>query len=93
MPFTLTEEALNAMLDQLPLLAGRPSRLEDLSGGLTNRNVKVTTADGVYVARCADTGRTCSASTATASTTTARAAEQAGVGAPVSTTAPISGCC
>ncbi len=30
-----------------------PRRVEDLPGGLTNRNVKITTADGgVYVARC-----------------------------------------
>ena len=35
----LDDDALNALLDQLPALAGRPRRLEDLSGGLTNRNV------------------------------------------------------
>ena len=55
MPLTLTDEQLNEMFDKIPALAGRPRRLEELSGGLTNRNVKITTPDGVYVARCTDT--------------------------------------
>jgi thiamine kinase-like enzyme len=37
-------------LDAVPALAGR-TEVSDLSGGLTNRNLKVTTPDGVYVAR------------------------------------------
>lgn len=44
------EDALLARLDAVPALAGRTA-VSDLSGGLTNRNVKVTTPDGVYVAR------------------------------------------
>ena len=53
----LTDEQLEAMFEQVPLLAGRPRQLEELSGGLTNRNVKITTPDNVYVARCVDTSR------------------------------------
>ena len=80
----LTDAQLDGLFDQMPVLAGRPRQLEELSGGLTNRNVKVTTADGVYVARAAPTPPpTCWASTATGSTHNTRAAEQAGVGAPV----------
>lgn len=42
--------ALLARLDAVPALAARTA-VSDLSGGLTNRNLKVTTPDGVYVAR------------------------------------------
>ena len=35
-----------------PWLKGRAAPLEELSGGLTNRNVKITTPTGAYVARC-----------------------------------------
>ena len=41
----LTDAPLNGLLEELPVLAGRPRQLAELSGGLTNRNVKVTTAD------------------------------------------------
>ncbi|MFN8157414.1 MAG: phosphotransferase [Candidatus Nanopelagicales bacterium] len=41
---------LLARLDAVPALAERTA-VSDLSGGLTNRNVRVTTPDGVYVAR------------------------------------------
>ena len=62
MPFPSTDAQLDAALEQIPALAGRPRQLEELSGGLTNRNVKVVTPDAIYVARCTDT--------ATRSTTT-----------------------
>lgn len=55
MSFSLNDTELDALLEQLPALAGRQRRLEDLPGGLTNRNVKVTTSEAVYVARCSDT--------------------------------------
>ena len=55
MPFPLTDAQLDALLEEIPAVAGRPRQLEELSGGLTNRNVKVTTPDAVYVARCVDT--------------------------------------
>jgi len=41
---------LLARLDAVPELANRLD-VSDLSGGLTNRNLKVTTPEGVYVAR------------------------------------------
>jgi len=44
------DASLLARLDAVPELAARIA-VSDLSGGLTNRNVKVTTPDGVYVAR------------------------------------------
>ena len=37
-------------IDAVPALARR-TEVSDLSGGLTNRNLKVTTPEGVYVAR------------------------------------------
>ncbi len=43
-------EAMLARLDAVPALVSRTD-VSDLSGGLTNRNLKVTTPDGVYVAR------------------------------------------
>ena len=57
-PFSLNASELNALLDELPAIAGQSRQLVDLSGGLTNRNVKVTTPTGVYVARFADTTST-----------------------------------
>jgi thiamine kinase-like enzyme len=82
MSFTLSDEALNALLDQLPALAGRTRRVEDLPGGLTNRNVKVSTDAGVYVARCADPANMLGIDRE-AEFFNSRAAELAGVGAPV----------
>ena len=37
--------------DRVPEPAGPPRRSTELPGGLTNRNFKVTTPDGVFVAR------------------------------------------
>lgn len=83
MPFPLTDAQLDALLEQIPALAGRPRWLQDLSGGLTNRNVKVTTPDGIYVARCTDTTRNFLGIDRDAEFHNTKAAEQAGVGAPV----------
>lgn len=74
---------LDRLLDQLPALAGRPRRLENLPGGLTNRNVKVTTPDGVYVARCSGPDARMLGIDRDNEYYNSRAAEQAGVGAPV----------
>jgi thiamine kinase-like enzyme len=81
--FELTDADLDGLLEQLPLLAGRPRTLEDLPGGLTNRNVKVTTPDGVYVARCSDTSTNLLGIDRDNEYFNSRAAEAAGVGAPV----------
>jgi hypothetical protein len=79
----VSEEDLDALLDQLPILAGKPRRIEDLPGGLTNRNVKITTAIGTYVARCSDDSRNLLGIDRDNEYFNTRAAEQAGVGAPV----------
>ena len=83
MPFPLTDAQLDALLEEIPAVAGRPRQLEDLSGGLTNRNVKVTTPDGVYVARCTDTSSNLLGIDRDSELYNTRAAERAGVGAPV----------
>jgi thiamine kinase-like enzyme len=82
MSFSLSDAALDALLEQLPLLAGQQRQVEDLAGGLTNRNVKVTTATGVYVARCVDPANLLGINRDQEHYNT-KAAEQAGVGAPV----------
>jgi thiamine kinase-like enzyme len=83
MSFSLNDAQLDALLDQLPVLAGRQRRLEDLPGGLTNRNVKITTSDAVYVARCSDTSSNLLGIDRDNEYFNSRAAERAGVGAPV----------
>ena len=54
-PSSVTDAAvaadLAAVLDRVPALAGRPRTVAELPGGLTNRNYKVTTPDGAFVAR------------------------------------------
>jgi thiamine kinase-like enzyme len=46
---------LDALLRRTASLAGVPRSVRELSGGLTNRNYKVTTPDGTFVARiCSD---------------------------------------
>ncbi len=74
---------LDRLLDQLPALAGRPRRLDELPGGLTNRNVKVTTPDGVYVARCGGPDAGMLGIDRDNEYYNSKAAEQSGVGAPV----------
>lgn len=83
MPFPLSDTDLDALLEGFPVLAGRPRVLEDLSGGLTNRNVKVTTPTGAYVARCCDSSTNLLGIDRDNEYANTRAAERAGVGAPV----------
>ena len=83
MPLQFTDTELNELFEEIPALAGRPRQLEELSGGLTNRNVKVTTPDGVYVARCTDTTSNFLGIDRDAELYNTSAAERAGVGAPV----------
>lgn len=79
----LTDQQLDVLFEHIELLAGRPRTLEDLSGGLTNRNVKITTAEGVYVARCVDTGRNLLGIDRDREHANTVAAHRAGVGARV----------
>jgi len=44
------------VLARVPSLAGTPRQVSVLSGGLTNQNFKVTTPDGVFVARVLSDG-------------------------------------
>ena len=78
----LTDVQLDELLEEFAVLAGRPRQLQELSGGLTNRNVKVTTAGGVYVARCADPANLLGINRDD-EYYNSHAAERAGVGAPV----------
>lgn len=79
----LTDQRLDALFEQIELLAGRPRTLENLSGGLTNRNVKITTPDGVYVARCVDNRRNLLGIDRNREHANTVAAHRAGVGARV----------
>jgi thiamine kinase-like enzyme len=82
-PSSLTDEQLNEMFEEFPVLAGRPRQLDELSGGLTNRNVKITTPDGLYVARCTDTATSMLGIDREREFYNTKAAKQAGVGARV----------
>jgi thiamine kinase-like enzyme len=44
------------LLDRVEVLRGRPRQISELDGGLTNRNFKVITDDGVYVVRLCNRG-------------------------------------
>ena len=83
MPLQFTDTQLNELFEEFPALAGRPRQLQELSGGLTNRNVKVSTPDAVYVARCTDTGSNFLGIDRDEEYYNTKMAEQAGVGAPV----------
>ena len=78
----LTDD-LAARLDRVPGLAGVPRTISELPGGLTNRNYKVTTPDGVYVARLWSGGGDFLAINRDYEHHNSVAAAQAGVGAPV----------
>ena len=69
--------------DDVPTLARRPRQVEELSGGLTNVNVKVTTPDGIFVARCFGSDAELLGIDRDAEHVNSSAAAEAGVGAPV----------
>ena len=74
---------LDALLDQTDHLAARPRTVEELPGGLTNRNYKVTTPDGTFVARIALGGTELLAIDRDNEYRNSVTAAAAGVGAPV----------
>jgi thiamine kinase-like enzyme len=82
MPFNSDPE-LDALLDQLPALAGQPRQLEELHGGLTNRNIKITTPAATYVARWNVNATNMLGIDRDNEYYNSKAAEEAGVGAPV----------
>ncbi|MGH3848004.1 MAG: phosphotransferase, partial [Pseudonocardiaceae bacterium] len=74
---------LVALLDRMPCTAGRPRTVEDLPGGLTNRNLKVTTPDGAVVVRISSGATSLLAIDRDNEHANSRAAATTGVGAPV----------
>lgn len=76
-------KGLDGILDQVEVLRGRPRSVEDLSGGLTNRNLKVTTGDSTYVVRISSGGSDLLAIDRENEYLNSVAAARAGVGAPV----------
>ncbi|MGH3888441.1 MAG: phosphotransferase [Pseudonocardiaceae bacterium] len=74
---------IDVLLDRMPSTSGRPRTVEDLPGGLTNRNLKVTTPAGCVVVRLSGSATSLLAidrDTEHANSVTAAAA---GAGAPV----------
>ena len=74
---------VEATLELVPELAGKDRKVTELEGGLTNRNLKVTTAERAYVARIwSDDGALLSIDRDNEHQNSVAAAE-AGIGAPV----------
>lgn len=67
----------------MPCTAGRPRTVEDLPGGLTNRNLKVTTPDGAVVVRLSTGATSLLAIDRDHEHANSRAAATTGVAAPV----------
>lgn len=74
--------SLEETFDLIPALAATPRTVEKLSGGLTNHNLKVTTPDGVFVARCSRSDTTLLGIDRHGEFHNTWVAEQSGVGAP-----------
>ncbi len=72
-----------AALARVPSLAGTPRQISALPGGLTNKNFKVTTSDGVFVARIFSDGGGLLAIDRDHEYQNSLIAAAAGVGAPV----------
>ncbi len=70
---------LDELLDQIPVLAGR-TLVEELSGGLTNHNLKVTTPTDVLVVRCSQSDASLLSINRDAEHLNTSAAASAGVG-------------
>ncbi|MEJ3651579.1 choline/ethanolamine kinase family protein [Actinomycetes bacterium KLBMP 9759] len=84
------DPSIEALLDSIPCTSRRPRTVEELSGGLTNRNLKVTNEDGACVVRIpAVLGEPGSDGAGLLGINreheyrNSKAAEEAGVGAPV----------
>jgi thiamine kinase-like enzyme len=73
----------SAALDAVSCLRGRERTVEELPGGLTNVNLKVTTSDGSVVVRIAQPGSELLAIDRHAEHLNSVAAAESGVGAPV----------
>jgi thiamine kinase-like enzyme len=74
---------LDALWDRTSSLAGQPRMVSELSGGLTNRNYRVATPDGTFVARISDNSSELLAIDRDCEYRNAVAAAAAGAGPPV----------
>jgi thiamine kinase-like enzyme len=74
---------LDALFDRTASLAARPRTVCELPGGITNRNYKVTTPDGTFVARVSSGGSELLAIDRDCEYRNSVIAAAAGVGAPV----------
>jgi thiamine kinase-like enzyme len=74
---------LDALFDQTENLSQHPRAVEELPGGLTNRNYKVTTPDGTFVARLSEQGTALLAIDRDCEYRNSVTAAAAGAGAPV----------
>src|SRR5215467_1914868 len=74
---------LDALFDRTESLAARPRAVCELPGGLTNRNYKVTTPDGTFVARISSGGSELLAIDRDCEYRNSVTAAAAGAGAPV----------
>jgi thiamine kinase-like enzyme len=79
----VTDPALDELLDSMPCTAGWPRTVEELTGGLTNRNLKVTTPAGTVVVRIPAAGPGLLGIDRDLEYANSLAAAEAGVGAPV----------
>ncbi|TCP56838.1 thiamine kinase-like enzyme [Tamaricihabitans halophyticus] len=77
------DAAILGLLDRSAVLAAHPRSVEELVGGLTNRNFKVTNPNGCYVARVSSTQGDLLAINREHEHRNSIAAAEAGVGAPV----------
>ena len=77
------DPAIAALLDSIPVTAQRPRTVVDLPGGLTNRNLKVTTPTATVVVRIPGPGSELLGIDRDAEHRNSVAAAQAGVGPPV----------
>ncbi len=82
---------LDALFDRVPSIARTPRTVEELPGGLTNRNYKVTTPDGIFVARVSSAGGDLLAIDRDHEYRNSVTAAAAGVGAPVIEYSPEAG--
>ncbi len=73
----------DGLRDRFDVLRGRPCEVVELHGGLTNRNLKVTTAEGSYVLRISDPSSVALAIDRDNEHANTSIAGEDGVGAPV----------
>ena len=80
---TSAAEELEVIFDQVPSIAARPRTVTELPGGLTNRNFKISTINGTFVARVASGGSELLAIDRQNEYRNSMRAAAVGVGAPV----------